>query len=60
MKGTVIQNNQVACGAGSLFGEREKNAAKTRAKLGPSLARSTNKTASYAANLVVILPINTM
>ena len=43
-----------------MFGEREKNAAKTRAQLGRSLACSTNKTASYAANLVVILPINTI
>ena len=44
-----------------MFGEREeKNAAKTRTKLGRSLARSTNKTASYAANLVVIMPINTI
>ena len=43
-----------------MFDEREKNAAKTRAKLGRSLTRSTNKTASYAANLVVILPINTI
>ena len=43
-----------------MFGERKKNAAKTRAKLERSPARSTNQAASYAANLVVILPINTI